>query len=155
MLTQPRSFNYTKTCNNNFDLTFDNSLWGKVLKSQYTILIADRNSHIREFLRREMSKEGFRILQAEKGKDVINIVYQCCPPDLVLVDPDLPDMKEALLLEIISLRSPPMPVIIHAFDSMDTDYFLYLKQSAFVEKGAQSVEKLKQVVFEILGVEKC
>lgn len=78
------------------------------------------------------------------------MVYQSYPLDLVLLDPDLPDMEESELLKKIAGRVPPLPVVVHAFDSEDTDYFLYLKQAAFVEKGGQSIEKLKQVILEIL-----
>jgi DNA-binding NtrC family response regulator len=126
----------------------------KTLKSEYTILIADRNSHVREFIKREMIKEGFKVIQAETGKDVINTVFQCFELDLVLLDPDLPDMEEALLLKKIGDRFPPIPVVIHAFDSEKTNYFLYLKQAAFVVKGGQSIEMLKKVVIEVLEAAK-
>jgi DNA-binding NtrC family response regulator len=122
----------------------------KTLKSEYTILIADRNSHVREFIKREMIKEGFRVILSETGKDVINVVFKCLELDLVLLDPDLPDMEEDLLLKKIGDRFPPIPVVIHAFDSEKTNYFLYLKQSAFVVKGGQSIEVLKKVVIEVL-----
>ena len=127
---------------------------GKILRSDYTILIADRNSHVREFIKREMTKEGFRVLLAETGKDVMEMVNQCIPLDLVLLDPDLPDMEETELLKKIEDRFPRLPVVIHAFDSEETNYFLYLKQAAFVEKAGQSIEILKQVVIEILEAAK-
>ncbi len=123
---------------------------GKSLKREYTILIADRNSNVREFLKREMVKEGFRVIQAEKARDVIKMVYQYYPLDLVLLDPNLTDMEKSVLLKKIASRIPPLPVIVHAFDSDDTDYFSYLKQDAFVEKGGQSIEKLKKVVWDML-----
>jgi CheY-like chemotaxis protein len=126
----------------------------KTLKSEYTILIADRNSHVRDFIKREMIKEGFKVTIAETGKDVINMVFQCFELDLVLLDPDLPDMDEALLLKKIGDRFPPIPVVIHAFDSEKTNYFLYLKQAAFVIKGGQSIEMLKKVVVEVLEAAK-
>jgi DNA-binding NtrC family response regulator len=126
----------------------------KTLRSGYTILIADRNSHVREFIKREMTEEGFRVIIAETGKDVINMVFQCFPLDLVLLDPDLPDTEEAALLKKIGDRFPPIPVVIHAFDSEKTNYFLYLKQAAFVEKGGQSIEMLKTVVSEVLETAK-
>jgi DNA-binding NtrC family response regulator len=122
----------------------------KSLRSEFTILIADRNSHVREFIKREMIQEGFRVLQAETGRDVIEMINQSIPLDLVLLDPDLPDMEETVLLKKIEDRVPRLPVVIHAFDSQETNYFLYLKQAAFVEKGGQSIEILKQVVSEIL-----
>jgi DNA-binding NtrC family response regulator len=127
---------------------------GKFLRIEYTILIADRNSHVREFLKREMTEEGFRVLQAEKGMEVIKMVYQNFPLDLVILDPDLPDMEETRLLKKIGARIPPLPVIIHAFDSEEINYFYYLKQAAFVKKAGRSIEKLKQVVLEILETKK-
>ena len=127
---------------------------GKFLRPEYTILIADRNSHVREFLKREMTEEGFRVLQAEKGMEVIKMVYQNLPLDLVILDPDLPDMEETRLLKKIGARIPPLPVIIHAFDSEEINYFYYLKQAAFVKKAGRSIEKLKQVVLEILEAKK-
>jgi len=124
------------------------------LKPEYTILIADRNSHVRDFLKREMRGEGFRVLQAKTGQEVVKMVFRCFPLDLVIIDPDLPDMEENLLLKKIEERIPRLPVVIHALDSQKTNYFLYLKQAAFVEKGGQSVEELKQVIFEILEAAK-
>jgi len=82
------------------------------------------------------------------------MVNQCIPLDLVLLDPDLPDMEETELLKKIEDRFPRLPVVIHAFDSEETNYFLYLKQAAFVEKAGQSIEILKQVVIEILEAAK-
>jgi CheY-like chemotaxis protein len=126
----------------------DNPKGNKGLETQYTILIADRNSHVREFLRRELTEAGFRVLQAEKGRDVIDLVYHCESLMLVVVDPDLPDMEETVLLKKIGDRIPALPVVIHAFQSDGIDYFRYLKNLDFVEKGGRSIEKLKQVVLE-------
>jgi DNA-binding NtrC family response regulator len=122
------------------------------LRAEYTILIADRNHHVLEFLKREMTQEGFKVLQAEKGKEVIHIIFHCLPLDLVILDPDLPDMEETGLLKKIGTRIPPLPIIIHAFDSEEINYFLYLKQAVFVEKDGRSIEKLKQVVSEIVNL---
>jgi CBS domain-containing protein len=124
------------------------------LRPEYTILIADRNSNVREFLKREMIQEGFKVLQAKKGKEAIRIIFHCSPLDLVILDPDLPDMEETGLLKKIGARIPPLPIIIHAFDSEEINYLLYLKQAVYVEKGGQSIEKLKQVVSEIIRLKK-
>ncbi len=118
------------------------------METQYTILIADRNSHVREFLKRELTDAGFRVLQAEKGRDVIDLVFHCEPLMLVIIDPDLPDMEETALLKKIGNRIPALPVVIHAFQSDGTDYSVYLKKIDFVEKGGRSIERLKQVVMD-------
>lgn len=127
---------------------------GITLGKEYTILIADRNSRVREFLKREMTEEGHRVLQTEKGKVVINMVYQCFPLDLVILDPDLPDVEQTELLQKIGARIPPLPVVIHAFNSEETNYLSYLKHAIFIEKAGRSIEKLKQVVREILNPKK-
>ena len=121
---------------------------------QHTILIADRNSHVREFLRREMTEAGFRVLQAEKGRDVIDMVFHCESLMLIILDPDLSDMEQTVLLKKIGDRIPALPVVIHAFQSDEIDYDRYLKYLDFVEKGGRSIEKLKQVVMERLSAQK-
>lgn len=121
---------------------------------QHTILIADRNSHVREFLRREMTEAGFRVLQAEKGRDVIDMVFHCESLMLIIIDPDLSDMEQTVLLKKIGDRIPALPVVIHAFQSDEIDYDRYLKYLDFVEKGGRSIEKLKQVVLERLSAQK-
>jgi len=120
------------------------------LTPEYTILIADRNSHVRKLLKRELESEGLRVLQAEKGKDVIEMVYQKNLLDLVLLDSDLPDIQESVLLKKLENRVPPIPVVLHTLDSGKTNYFLYVKQAVVVEKGSHSIEKLKQIILDIL-----
>ena len=132
----------------------DGTRKGNHLRSELTILIADRNSRVRDFLKREMTGENHRVLQAEKGSEVIHIVYGCFPLDLIILDPDLPDVEQTVLLKKIGARIPPLPVIIHAFESEEINYPFYLRHVAFVEKGGRSIEKLKQMVKEILNNKK-
>ena len=121
------------------------------MESEFTILIADRNSHVREFLKREMTEAGFRVLQAEKGRDVIDMVFNCESLRLVILDPDLPDMDEAVLLKKLGDRIPALPVVVHAFQPEETEYSRYLKDTEFVEKGGRSIERLKQLVIARLS----
>jgi DNA-binding NtrC family response regulator len=116
----------------------------------YRILIADRNSHVREFLKREMLAEGFSVQLAENGREVLKWAYHRQPVDLLILDPDLPDAEESLLLKKLNQRVPYIPVILHTYLS---DYLIASKiinPTEFVEKGGSSIEKLKKVVPEIL-----
>ncbi|MBU1398308.1 MAG: response regulator, partial [Proteobacteria bacterium] len=63
----------------------------KALKKMIKILIADRNSNVREFLRREMMAEGYSVELAENGREVLKWAYHREPADLLILDPDLPD----------------------------------------------------------------
>jgi DNA-binding NtrC family response regulator len=116
----------------------------------FTILVADRNSHVRELIKREMTAEGYRIRLAGNGHQVIQQAYQHEPIDLLIMDPDLPDTDASFLLKKIQNRIPYLPMVIHAFGSDYGNHTPFLKAAAFVEKGANSVEILKTVAYEIL-----
>ena len=120
------------------------------MERKYTILIADRNPHVREFLRREMTAAGYQILLADKGRDVVKRVYQNEPVDLLILDPDLPDVEESAVLKKIRNRIPSLPVVVHTFTSDYETHKDLANAAAFVEKRGSSIEKLRVVVSDIL-----
>jgi len=119
------------------------------VEREYTILIADRNPHVREFLRREMAAAGYRILLADKGQDVVQRVYQREPLDLLILDPDLPDAEESAVIKKVRNRIPALPVIVHTYIA-DYDVHRDFANAAFVEKRGNSVENLREAVADIL-----
>ena len=132
--------------------TISNKLPGKnALGKKIKILIADRNSNVREFLRREMLAEGYSVELAENGREVLKWAYHREPADLLILDPDLPDADESLLLKKLKQRIPFLPVIFHTFFSDYLSASKIINPTEFVEKGGSSIEKLKKVVAEILN----
>ena len=121
------------------------------MKKKIKILIADRNSNVREFLRREMMAEGYSVELAENGREVLKWAYHREPADLLILDPDLPDAEESLLLKKLRQRIPYLPVILHTFFSDYLSASKIINPTEFVEKGGSSIEKLKKVVTEILN----
>lgn len=113
-----------------------------------TIVIADRNPHVRAFLQREMSREGYRIRLAENARDLLQWAFNHETIDLIILDPDLPDAVDTHLLDALQDRMPPVPVVIH------THYAnaLTVARATFipVEKGGSSVERLKQIAETLL-----
>lgn len=120
------------------------------MKKEYKILIADRNSNVREFLRREMLAEGYSVELAENGREVLKWAYHREPADLLILDPDLPDAEESLLLKKLKQRIPYLPVVLHTFFSDYISASKIMHPTEFVEKGGSSIEKLKKVVTDIL-----
>ncbi len=120
------------------------------MELKYTLLIADRNPHVREFLKREMSEAGYRIILADTGRDVVMWTFQHNLLDLLILDPDLPDAEESDMLKKIFSRIPPLPVVMHTYALEDTNHRDLSCVSAFVEKRGNSIENLKQVVAKIL-----
>ncbi len=123
----------------------------KALEKKIKILIADRNSNVREFLRREMLAEGYSVELAENGREVLKWAYHREPADLLILDPDLPDAEESLLLKKLKQRIPYLPVVFHTFFSDYLSASKIINPTEFVEKGGSSIEKLKKVVKEILN----
>jgi DNA-binding NtrC family response regulator len=120
------------------------------VKTNFTLLIADRNPHVRTLLQRELTAAGYRTRLAENARQVLKLAFKGEPLDMIILDPDLPDADETHMLEHLLERIPMLPVVMHTYPS---EYGLGLKDKkdvVFVEKGGRSVERLKQVVYETL-----
>jgi CheY-like chemotaxis protein len=113
-----------------------------------TILIADRNSHVRTFLMREMMACGYRIKLAATGENVIKIADAPDSIDLLILDPDLPGLEARSLLASLHEKNPSLPIVLHIHPRQDGDE-LFSGQSCWItiiEKAGDSVERIKEVV---------
>ena len=113
------------------------------------IVIADRNPHVRKFLKRELEAEGYRIRLAESGVEVLKWAFHPDPLDLVILDPDLPDTVAGQLMDKLKDRIPPLKVVIHAFLSDYAAPHDTLSADAFIEKGGNSIESLKKAILDL------
>lgn len=120
------------------------------MKQQFKILIADRNPHVREFLKREMIADGYLVRLAENGRQLIKWVFNKEPVDLLIIDPDLPDTDMASLFATLRDRIPMLPMVIHTFLSDYNDHPDVFYQIPFVEKHGSSIDHLKKTVYQIL-----
>ena len=116
---------------------------------KFTLLITDRNRHVREFLQREFAAEGYDVLAAQDGRDVLATVERGIPPDLLVFDPDIPYAEGREILEVLSRRSPPLPVVVHCFAAEHPGYPAAGGRFAVVEKSG-STELLKMAVSGML-----
>ncbi|RZB38469.1 MAG: hypothetical protein SRB2_00217 [Desulfobacteraceae bacterium Eth-SRB2] len=124
------------------------------MEKEFKILVADRNQHVREFLKRELTAEGYRVRLAKNVQEVLKKVYHFETLDLLILDPDLPGTDKLSLLKKLQNRIPALPVVLHTYLADYTDYTNELSKLAFVEKSGSSVESLKKMVHEILGKRK-
>jgi DNA-binding NtrC family response regulator len=120
------------------------------MKYKHTILIADRNPHVRTFLKREMSAEGYQIQLANTGHEVLKRAFGHDPLHLIIIDPDLPDADDLDVLKRLEDRVPALPIIIHGFVSEYNESPAVSGAAVFVEKGGKSIERLKVVAAEML-----
>jgi DNA-binding NtrC family response regulator len=123
---------------------------GVCVQKVWTILIADRNPHVRSFLQREMGREGYRVRLAENARDLLQEAFDCDPIDLIILDPDLPDAVDFNLMSALRRRMPRVPVILHAHQAQVPPGAEGAAPFAVVEKGGSSVERLKEVAEDFL-----
>jgi len=121
------------------------------MKEKFTILIADRNRHVRDFLAREMMKEGYGIQSAKNNREVLECISRHDFVDLLILDLDLSDAGEIEILESLKAQFPSVPVVVHSFLSDYNNCLDSLNAAAFVEKEGNSIDRLKEVVSELLG----
>lgn len=119
------------------------------MKNPATILIADRNPYVRKFLQREMHNAGYEVLLAENGRQVLFWVDRQAALNLVVLDPDLPDMDAATLLAKLHHQIPHLPVLVHGHPGEETDK-LAGGRTWFVEKRGNSIERMLHMVSKIL-----
>jgi CheY-like chemotaxis protein len=113
------------------------------------ILIADRNRHVREFLRRELLAEGYRVQAAKDGHELLRMLEGDEAPDLLILDLEIPYLTELAILDHLKERDPPLPVIIHSLAPTSADQ-LPLEAEAFLEKD-EDTDRLKAVVAQVIA----
>lgn len=120
------------------------------MEKAFSILIADRNPHVRNYLQREFIQSCYRVRTAENADTVMADVSGTDGSDLLIIDPDLPDTQGEMLLATLLDRRPNLPIIIHTLRSED---FSPMGQGRVfvVEKQGSSIERLKQIISELEG----
>lgn len=114
----------------------------------FHILIADRNRHVREFLRRELISEGYRVQVAKDDRELLSMI-DIEAPDLLILDLEIPYGGGLAVLQRLKDRNPPLPVVIHTFLTEYANHPDLQGQAALVEKMGNT-DILKAAILEML-----
>lgn len=121
------------------------------MQKAFNLLIVDRNPHIRNFLKREFQSEGYTVELAKNSRELVDLIYSSAPIDLVIIDPNIPDVSQLNLFKSLEDRVPPLPFVIHS-DLIDyLESTSHISKAAFVPKQGSSSETLKDVVWSLLN----
>lgn len=117
-----------------------------------TILFTDDKPHVREFCKRELEEEGYRVLLARNGPEAIRVLLRELP-DLVILDISMPGYSGLEVAEWIKEISSQIPVIF--FTSYDEDCLRDRRShlaTACVEK-CEDLTELKRAVARALAMD--
>jgi DNA-binding NtrC family response regulator len=114
------------------------------------ILIADRNRHVRDFLRRELTAEGYLVEVARDGREILSRINSYDPPQILILDLDIPYLDEPEVWAKLKSCDPPLPLVIHTLlPPYPTNQTVPIP-AAFLEKKGDT-DELKKVVAEVIG----
>ena len=119
------------------------------MNEKFTLLIADRNRNIREFLQRELVTDGYRVLLACDGRQVVKIIEKEAP-DLLIVDLDIPYADELRVFERLQDANQSIPLLVHTLPSGDTTNSFLQRAAGFVEKDGNNITNLKDTITQVL-----
>ncbi len=86
------------------------------------------------------------MLLAENCREVFQILDANTKFDLVIIDPDLPDIEETSLFRKLQNLRPRTPVVIHTLLADYLTHCRVLVKAVFIEKDGNSIERLKRVI---------
>jgi DNA-binding NtrC family response regulator len=120
------------------------------MSNKFTLLIADRNRRVRDFLRREFMADGYAVELAGDDRELLFFMEAEDPPDLLIVDLEMPCSGGLDALETLLDRNPLLPVVVHTFLTEEAAQEVCERAAAFLEKRGNNIDHLKETVVTVL-----
>jgi CheY-like chemotaxis protein len=120
------------------------------MSNKFTLLIADRNRRVRDFLRREFMADGYAVELAGDDRELLYFMEAKEPPDLLIVDLEMPCSGGLDALETLLARNPLLPVVVHTFLTEEAAQEVCERAAAFLEKRGNNIDHLKETVVTVL-----
>jgi two-component system response regulator AtoC len=123
---------------------------GSVRKvAQRTILVADDDASIRSLLKQLLSDEGYSVVEATTGTEVVEKVKDT-NPDLVIMDVRMPELDGIEALSKLKVSSPKTSVLImtafgssnNAIRAMELGAFDYITKPFELDKISHTVKRV-------------
>jgi len=117
---------------------------------EFTVLVAEDEEASRFLYEEELGDDGYRILSAENGLQVLGILEDQIV-DLLVTDVKMPDMNALELIPRVRKDFPDLPIlVVSAFKAMESEFALKdSKISGFFAKPV-NLEALRFKIKEIL-----
>ena len=120
------------------------------MKRIFTILVADKNKNVRDFLHRELAAEGYEVVVARDGSQILAEIDREDGLHLLVFDLEMPGADSSKIFEKAQSRRPPLPVIIHTFLTEESERDSSLdKGEIYIEKSG-NIDHLKAAIADML-----
>lgn len=109
------------------------------------IVVTDINHNVRDFLGRELAKEGYAVVGVKSAKSATEKIYSSLPLDIIILDPELFACFDQLFVAAMVGKRPSLQIIVHTYaDSFPA--LLPAPQIHLVEKNGQSIGTIKSIL---------
>lgn len=115
-----------------------------------SILVAERNPHMRGFLCRELARWNLLVREAKNSDEVMSNLSSSTPPDLVVLAINTINTGSMGILERITTQYPDIPVVLHAFSEDMLEIPALERVQAMVQKNGNPKE-LTATIMKVLG----
>lgn len=113
--------------------------------ASFHITVTDINQHVRNFLQRELEREGYTVCNVKTGMMAYERIFSSTPMDLIILDPELFHCFNQTLIEEIVRRHNSLQIVVHTYaDAIGT--IQAHKNIHLVEKDGQSIGVLKSII---------
>ncbi len=113
------------------------------------ILVVDDEIHICELYKIELEDEGYSVTVVNSGSEALEVVDNN-PPDLIVLDVQMPGMDGIETLEKLLGRDKGIPIILNTAYSHYKDDFTTWGADAYVVKSSDT-SKLKSEIKRLIG----
>jgi DNA-binding response OmpR family regulator len=113
------------------------------------LVIVDDDASIRESLFKVLTEAGYSVVAASDGKEAVALLKQS-PPDLLLLDLDLPVLTGFDVLELARAQAPGMAVVVITGLSGECEPGALFGADALLEKPPD-VERLLAIIQALLA----
>lgn len=120
------------------------------MPSIFTILIADKNKNVREFLRREFVADGYDVKLAKDDREMVGLSTEDPAPDLLICDLEIPYADGPDSLEKLQNALPLLPIVVYTLLTEHANHRAVKKAAAFLEKRGNDIDALKDTVTRVL-----
>jgi CheY-like chemotaxis protein len=111
----------------------------------FHILVTDINQHVRNFLQRELEKEGYTVQSVKTGSIVWERISGAAEVDLIVLDPELFASFDQTFIDRIICQNSSLQIIIHTYADSLGDITAG-ENIHLVAKDGQSIGPLKSVI---------